>query len=91
MAQCPRCGCRLRITDWKPVCPDCGVNLNYYKANERLLDESEKAEIEHAHFQPKVDRAKAAYAGSWKAILRIVLTLLPVGALFLPLANLFGK
>ena len=91
MANCPHCGYRLRLTDWKPDCPECGVNLNYYKANDRLLDESEKAEIEHAHFQPKVDRAKAAYAGSWKAILRIVLTLLPVGALFLPLANLFGK
>ena len=81
MATCPHCGRVLRITDWKPECPDCGVNLNYYKANDRLLDESEKVEIEHAKFQPKVDRAKAAYAGSWKAILRIVLTLLPVGAL----------
>ena len=91
MAVCPHCGYRLRITDWKPECPECGVNLNYYKANDRLLDESEKAEVEHAKFQPKVDRAKAAYAGSWKAIMRIVLTLLPVGALFLPLANLIGK
>ena len=91
MATCPHCGYRLRMTDWKPVCPECGVNLNYYKANERLLDESEKAEAEHAKFQPRVDRAKAAYAGSWKAILRIVLTLLPVGALFLPLVNLIGK
>lgn len=91
MATCPHCGRVLRITDWKPECPDCGVNLNYYKANDRLLDESEKVEIEHAKFQPKVDRAKAAYAGSWKAILRIVFTLLPVGALFLPLANLMGK
>ena len=91
MATCPHCGRVLRITDWKPECPDCGVNLNYYKANDRLLDESEKAEIEHAHFQPKVDRAKAAYAGSWKAILRIVLTLLPVGALFLPTIKLTGN
>ena len=88
MANCPHCGYHLRLTDWKPDCPKCGVNLNYYKANERLLDESEKAEAEHAKFQPKVDRAKAAYAGSWKAIARIVLTLLPVGALFLPLAKL---
>ena len=90
MANCPHCGYHLRLTDWKPDCPKCGVNLNYYKANERLLDESEKAEAEHAKFQPKVDRAKAAYAGSWKAILRIVLTLLPVGALFLPLVMADG-
>ena len=85
MAECPNCGRHLRLVDWRPVCPGCGVNLNYYDANNILLDESEKAEIEHAHFQPKVDRAKAAYAGSAMAILRIVFTLLPVGALFLPL------
>lgn len=90
MANCPHCGYHLRLTDWKPDCPECGVNLNYYKANERLLDESEKAEAEHAKFQPKVDRAKAAYAGSWKAIARIVLTLLPVGALFLPVVKTDG-
>lgn len=85
MASCPRCGQKLRLYHWKPTCPACGVNLNYYDANQRLLDETEQAEKEHALFQPKIDRAKAAYAGSKWAILRIVLTLLPVGALFLPL------
>ena len=88
MAKCPNCGRRLRLTDWKPDCPECGVNLNYFNANERLLVDSEKAEVEHAHFQPKVDRAKAAYKGSKLAILRIVFTLLPVGALFLPLCRI---
>jgi len=83
-ASCPHCEYKLRLTDWKPVCPKCGVNLNYYRENDRLLDESEKAEAEHAKFQPKVDRAEAAYAGSWKAVLRIVFTVLPVAALFLP-------
>lgn len=85
MATCPHCGRNLHMADWRPECPGCGTNLNYYDSNQRLLDESEKAEIEHALFQPKIDRAKAAYAGSKWAILRIVLTLLPVGALFLPL------
>ena len=85
MASCPHCGRKLRMADWRPECPGCGTNLNYYDSNQRLLDESEKAEIEHALFQPKIDRAKAAYAGSKWAILRIVLTLLPIGALFLPL------
>ena len=85
MANCPHCGRKLHLYDWKPDCPGCGTNLNYYDSNQRLLDESEKAEKEHALFQPKIDRAKAAFAGSKLAILRIVLTLLPVGALFLPL------
>lgn len=88
MANCPHCGRKLRLFDWRPECPDCKTNLIYYNSNQRLLDESEKAEKEHAAFQPKIDRAKAAYAGSPLAIVRIILTLLPIGALFLPLLTI---
>lgn len=88
MASCPHCGHKLRLYNWRAECPVCGVNLNYYDANQRLLDETEKAEREHALFQPKIDRAKAAYAGSKWAIVRIALTLLPIGALFLPLLQI---
>lgn len=91
MAKCANCGTALKFTDWKPDCPKCGVNLNYFKANEILLEESEKAEAEHAKFQPKVDRAKAAYAGSKFAVMRIVFTLLPIAGLFLPLAKYNGE
>ncbi|MCH5197678.1 MAG: hypothetical protein J1E34_02120 [Oscillospiraceae bacterium] len=91
MAKCANCGYALKFTDWKPECPKCGVNLNYFKANEILLAESEKAEAEHAKFQPKVDRAKAAYAGSIFAILRIIFTLLPIAGLFLPLCRYNGE
>ena len=85
MAKCPNCGRKLRFTDWKQDCPGCGVNLIYFGSNERLLEESEKAEIEHAKHQPSIDRAKAAFFGSAPAIIRIVLHVLPIGALFLPL------
>ena len=87
MTCCPSCGRKLHIYDWRSECPGCGTNLNYYNSNSILLDEAEKAEKEHALFQPKVDRLKAAYAGSVLCIIRIILTLLPVGALFLPLIN----
>lgn len=90
MAKCPNCGRHLSITDWRPECPGCGVNLNYFNANENMLKEAEKAEKEHARFQPKIDRAKSAFFGSPFAIARIVLTFLPIGALFLPLCRLTG-
>ncbi len=88
MAHCPKCGKALRIYHWRPECPFCGVNMVYYNSNERILAETEQAEIEHAHSQPKIDRAKAAFFGSPAAIARIVLSLLPVGALFLPLCRM---
>ena len=90
MASCPQCGQKLRLYNWSPECPACGVNLNYYDANQRLLDEAERAEKEHALFQPRIDRAKASFFGSPWAIARIVLTLLPLICAFLPLFRLAG-
>lgn len=88
MVQCPKCGKKLHFYNWKPNCPSCGVNLNYYKANEILLDESEKAEIEHSKFQPKVDRAKAATIGTTVGKLRMAFFLIPIAAFFLPLFSI---
>lgn len=91
MAVCPKCGHRLKLTDWKPDCPECGVNMVYYNSNERLLEESENTEIAHAKFQPGVDRAKASTIGSLPAIMRIVLEVLPLFAIALPLVSLNGE
>lgn len=90
MAKCPRCGHHLHIYDWKPNCPECGVNMVYYNSNERLLTESEAAEIEHAKHQPGIDRAKAATIGSKPGIARIVLSVLPLAAVFLPIVKLYA-
>ncbi len=87
MANCLKCGHHLKLTDWRPNCPNCGVNLVYYGMEERLLADADRAESEHAHFQKKIDRAKASYAGSKFAIARIVLTVLPLACLFLPWAK----
>ncbi|MBQ7541290.1 MAG: hypothetical protein IJT44_03250 [Clostridia bacterium] len=87
-ATCPKCGGKLRLIDWKPNCPHCGVNMVYYGMEERLLLDADKAEAEHARTQPKVDRIKAATVGSPLAIARLVLSLVPIAGLFLPLAKL---
>lgn len=90
MAKCPKCGRKLHLYNWQQTCPGCGVNLVYYKSNERLLAEAEKAEIEHAKHQPGVDRAKAATIGSKPGIFRIILSALPLAAVFLPLVKLYA-
>ena len=86
-ATCPKCGGKLRLIDWKPNCPHCGVNMVYYGMEERLLLDADQAEAEHARFQPKMDRLKAAFIGSPLAIARIVFSVLPIAGLFLPLAK----
>lgn len=88
MSACPKCGRKLKITDLKPTCPGCGVNLLYYKIEERLEVDAINAELEHAKSQQRIDRAKASMVGSALTIVRIVLLVLAVGMLFLPLAEL---
>ena len=51
MAICPKCGVKLKLTDIKPICPKCGINLIYYGMEERLLEDADKAESEHARMQ----------------------------------------
>ena len=87
MANCPKCGAHLKVSDWRPTCPHCGINLIYYGMEERLLEDADKAESEHAVFQKKLDRLKASFIGSPLTIVRIILSILPIGALMLPLAN----
>lgn len=87
MANCPKCGRKLTLLDWRPNCPGCGVNLVYYGMEERLLDEADKAEAEHARLQKRIDRLKAAFVNSPLTIVRIILSILPIATLLIPLAT----
>lgn len=88
MANCPKCGYKLRMIDIKAECPKCGVNLLYYNQQERLALDADKAEEEHINFQPKIDRVKFSFIGTKLSIVRLVLLLVPIGMLFLPLAHI---
>lgn len=87
MAKCPKCGRRLTLFDWRPNCPGCGINLVYYGMEERLMDEADAAEAEHAKTQKHIDRLKASFVGSKLTIIRIILSVLPIAALMLPLCS----
>ncbi|MBR4767044.1 MAG: hypothetical protein IK085_09830 [Clostridia bacterium] len=87
MATCPNCGHKLRITDWKPDCPNCKVNLVYYGMDEKLQDDADKAEAEHARVQKKIDRLKASFVGSPLTLARLIFSALTLGPLFLTLCK----
>lgn len=86
-AFCPKCSYKLSMVDVKPECPVCGVNLVYYGMEETLKQEADRAEFEHACMQPRFDRLKAATIGSPLAIVRLVLSLLPLVATLLPMGK----
>lgn len=87
MANCPKCNHHLRLADWKQKCPYCGANIVLYDLQERLMADADIAEVENYHFQKKIDRLKASFAGSKLAIVRIFTSLLPIAGLFLPLVK----
>ena len=88
MANCPNCGVHLKKTYWKPNCPNCNVNIFYNGMQERLENDVITAGISLNKMYAMLDRAKASYIGSKLAIIRIIVSLIPIGALFLPLAKL---
>lgn len=85
MADCPKCGKKLKVSDWRQHCPQCGANIVVYDLQERLMQDADKAEVQYYHFQKKVDRVKASFIGTKLAVARIITSLLPAGPLFLPL------
>ena len=87
MANCPKCGYKLRLIDIKAECPKCGVNLMYYNHQERLAEDADKAEEEHIRMQPKIDRIKFAFIGTKLSIVRLISLFIPIGMMFLPLAH----
>lgn len=88
MANCPNCGVHLKKTYWKPNCPNCKVNIFYHGMQERLENDVATAEKSLNRMYGILDRVKASYIGSKLAIARIILSLLPIGALFLPLGKI---
>lgn len=87
MADCPNCKKHLRLRDWKQHCPYCGANIVLYDMQERLMQDADKAEVQHYYFQKKLDRLKASFGGSKLAVVRIFTSILPIAALFLPIVN----
>ncbi|MBQ6467086.1 MAG: zinc ribbon domain-containing protein [Clostridia bacterium] len=87
MANCPKCGKHLKLTDWKPNCPHCGVNITYYGLEEKLQEEADVAELEHAKVQKKIDRLRTSFVGSPLTIIRIIMHVICLGMLMLPLCS----
>ena len=87
MATCPNCGYKLKIYEWKPDCPKCKVNLVYYGMEEKLQNDADKAEAEHARVQKKIDRLKASFVGSPLTLARLILSVVALGPLFLTLCS----
>ena len=87
MANCPKCNAHLKMTDWRQHCPHCGANIVVYDLQERLMQQADVAEVQHYHFQKKIDRLKASFVGTKRAVVRIITAFVPIFALILPIVK----
>ena len=88
MSNCPHCDKRLRIVDWRPNCPRCGVNLMFYGFEERFYEDAKRSELSMAGMRVGSKRMKASLAGSLWAKVRLCICFVPLASLLLPWGSL---
>ena len=88
MANCPHCARKLRLFDWRPQCPGCGVNLMFYGFEKRFYEDAKLSELSMAAARARLKRFKASFNGSLPAKLRAFTCFLPLAALLLPMGVL---
>ena len=84
MAQCPKCGKKLKLTDVSQFCPACGVNMRFVNFEENFFKEAKYAELSQASMHVKVKHLRAAFVGSKLAIARLAVMLLPLLTMLIP-------
>ncbi len=85
MSKCPKCGGKIKATYIKQDCPHCGVNLLYYKMDERLEADAEKAKKEVDAVNKFADTIKSSAIASPLHIIRLVLFFTPLASMCLPM------
>lgn len=88
MANCPKCSHKLRVIDWKPECPNCGVNVLYYNFEEQFYLDAKGSEIDAAKIRVKWAGIKAAFIGGKLLVARLSLCMLPLAAAMLSFGSL---
>ena len=84
---CPNCGKKLHFWNVKAECSSCGVSIPNYNWQERLEEDSDKAEKQFAVFYKSLNRIAYSIWGTKLRIARLVLTFLPAIGFILPWAD----
>lgn len=88
---CPKCGGEIKFYNLKPNCKYCGVNIMYYTQESDLVRDAKRTELEFAKARIIGAKLKNAFIAGALPIIRIITTLLCVGALVIPFADFIYK
>lgn len=85
MSKCPKCDAKIKSTYLKQTCPNCGVNMLYYKLDEQLEADAKKASDEVKAVNEFLNGIKKSTIGSVWTIIRLILFFAPLGTMCLPM------
>ncbi|MDR2647687.1 MAG: hypothetical protein LBB67_06160 [Oscillospiraceae bacterium] len=88
MSQCPNCKKRLRIIDWRPQCPHCGVNVVMFGFEDRFYQDAKRAELSMGAWRVRKKTYGAGFKGALLVKLRLILMIVPLVSLLMPSAVL---
>ena len=83
--KCPKCGKKLSPFYLKQNCPHCGVDLLYYKLDERLEADAAESARQVEKLKHFTDTVKSSSVASYKHIIRLVLFFTPLLSMCLPM------
>ena len=83
--KCPKCGKKLSPLYMKQNCPECGVNLLYYKLDENLEADAKNAQKEVDAVNRFADMLKASTIKTPWHIIRLILFFTPLASMCLPM------
>lgn len=84
MAACPNCGKKLRFYNIKAECSNCGVSIPNFNWEERLEEDSVKAETKFQTFYKNMNRISYSIWGTKLRIVRIILSFIPIIGFIVP-------
>ena len=85
MSNCPKCGKKIKVTYLKAECPQCGVNMLYYKMDEQLAADAERARKETDAVNKFLGILKDSSVKTPLHIIRLVLFFTPLASMCLPM------
>lgn len=84
-SKCPKCGEKLSPFYLKQTCPKCGVNLLYYKLDEQLEADAQRAQAEVERVEHFKELLKNSAVKTPLHIVRLVLFFTPLASMCLPM------
>lgn len=87
MANCPKCGKKLKVWNVSQYCPHCGANIVFGSFESQFEKDRRIAEMSIGNFRVNLEKVKKAFTSGLPQKLKIAACILPLAGLFIPFGS----